>query len=175
MGKIVIERELAAAFRKGERGAVGEVYRRTYKFLYLLAAGLLKSPDDAFDAVHDVFARVIDRGIAMKNGSRLVSYLASAVRRRAYDFLSARKRIESDAEVENLPSFDSGNPYFASLCPGLSQKETAVLLLHLSFGFSFREIAELTSLPRSSLHDVYASALTKARKNIGDIGDETQS
>ena len=54
----------------------------------------------------------------------------------------------------------------AAICPNLSEKETAVLLLHLCFGFSFREIAELTSIPRSSLHDIYAAALRKARDTL---------
>lgn len=166
MGKIILEPELAVSFQRGEPGAVGEVYRRTYKFLYLLAAGILSSQDDAFDAVHDVFARVIDRGIDVKDGSRLVSYLASAVRRRAYDILATRKRVEPDADAEAFPSFDSGNGYFVAICPDLSEKETAVLLLHLCFGFSFREIAELTSIPRSSLHDIYAGALKKARGTL---------
>ena len=166
MGKIILEPELAVSFQRGEPGAVGEVYRRTYKFLYLLAAGILSSQDDAFDAVHDVFAKAIDRGVEMKDDSRLLSYLATSVRRRAYDILASRKRIDGDAAMEEFPSFDSGNGYFAAICPNLSEKETAVLLLHLSFGFSFREIAELTSIPRSSLHDIYAGALKKARGTL---------
>lgn len=163
MGKIILEPELAVSFQRGEPGAVGEVYRRTYKFLYLLAAGILSSQDDAFDAVHDVFAKAIDRGVEMKDDSRLLPYLVASVRRRAYDILATRKRVEPDADAETFPSFDSGNGYFTAICPDLSEKETAVLLLHLSFGFSFREIAELTSIPRSSLHDIYAGALKKAR------------
>lgn len=73
--------------------------------------------------------------------------------------------VEADPSLE-IPWNGEPTPYLNAVLPGLSRKEAIVLALHLYFGYSFREISDFSSLPRSSLNDIYRSALAKARARL---------
>ena len=162
---IKIDNELASRFLKGDRGAVGEVYLLTYRFLYFVSASILSNEEDAFDVVHELFLKSLS-GFSLSKKESLVAYLSKTARNLSLNLLRKRKmEVEADPSLE-IPWNGEPTPYLNAVLPGLSRKEAIVLALHLYFGYSFREISDFSSLPRSSLNDIYRSALAKARARL---------
>src|SRR5512136_446408 len=69
-----------------------ELYDRFGTALYRYALSITSSPEDAEDAVQDVFVRIARKPVVLRKPERLKAYIFTAARNAAYSILRGRRR-----------------------------------------------------------------------------------
>lgn len=124
MSRLVQDRALLEAFRRGERSALEEVYREYLRPLYsLFSAGFsfdsggrrhlfkpLTHPAEREDAIQEVFLRAFSPGarLAYDGINPYRNYLFTIARNLVIDRLRARERDEASPPEPAEPSGDEG-------------------------------------------------------------------
>lgn len=121
---------LAALDSDDDKNKFEYIYRKYYRFMLHTAAGIIKNPTLAEDAVHETFVQLL-RGIdtlRIDNERALKSYLYMVTRERSIDFLrkwERRRGAQPDYEslaaaLDNYVEPESGPDKFAAgqgYCP----------------------------------------------------------
>src|SRR5256885_15234773 len=93
---VPVETALVAAARRGDRGALGELYRRHGRLVQSIA--LARVPvDAAADLVQDVFVMAMGRLGSLRDDAAFAPWLATIARRRAADW---RRRAHDTVPLE---------------------------------------------------------------------------
>ena len=168
--------ELATALAAGDTGALAELYDRHGALAYAVALRVLGDPGRAEDVVQEVFLKLWTSAASFDpaRGS-LRAWLLTSVRNRAIDYLRVRGaavREERPLESEVPASGRGSDPWrevslslerqaireaLASLPP---EQRQAVELAYWG-GYSYREIAELSRVPLSTVKGRMRLALEK--------------
>jgi RNA polymerase sigma-70 factor (ECF subfamily) len=173
------ETTLVLRVQQGDRTAFDDIVERHADVLLRIAYGYLKSRTDAEDLVQDVFLQVWRIRQTWQPQGTIGSYLAVAVRRRAFDLLKHR-RIET-AYAERVIAQDAagsprqapppdvalvtGDEYATSiaLLEQLSDRFRMVLLLRYAQQRSFAEVAEIMGISIPAARQLAHRALDRLR------------
>ena len=93
---------LAALDSDDDKNKFEYIYRKYYRFMLHTAAGIIKNPTLAEDAVHETFVQLL-RGIdtlRIDNERALKSYLYMVTRERSIDFLRSNPAVQR-GKIEN--------------------------------------------------------------------------
>jgi RNA polymerase sigma-70 factor (ECF subfamily) len=169
-------RVLEAGDLKGEEAAaeaerpthLGEVYEAYAAPLYRYLLTLVGSEQDAEDALQEVFLAVARIGLGRVRNLR--PYLFQAARRQAIGLLrKRRRRRETDAEISWI-DLEACGPDDSALAididralRSLPPNQREVIALHLSEGYSFREIAALCGTTKDTAFSRYRLGIAKLR------------
>ena len=139
------------------------------------ALGLLKKPEDAEDAVHRVFERMIRNKPRLEEAEslRTRSYLLVAVERAALDILRERSRRDEVPLEETWPGLEahySGDNVLADCILKLSVRQRQVILLRYHQGYTQRETANLLEISPSTVQDTEARAKENLRHMLEERG-----
>ena len=171
---------LKLSFLWGSSRALAEIYRKYAERLMTLATALLGDVSAAEDVVHDVFVK-----FAAANGSfglrgSLRSYLATCVANRARDVLRRRRSAQARAAaaeavtaaepVERLVSREESEAVARAVW-ALPYEQREAVLLHVTAGMRFREIAKLQGVSLRTAQGRYRYGLEKLRSTL-TTGDE---
>ena len=151
-------------------GLLERVYCERRQGLYSLALSVTRRPDAAEDAVHEAFARLMRRGETPSGD--LEAYLFTAVRNAAID---QRRRHRSGAELDASLFEDAASNPSAQLAADEQQQalqralntlpdaQREAVVMRVYGDLSFRQIAEVTSEPLTTIASRYQRALGKLR------------
>lgn len=162
--------ELLAAAQHAEPGQgddIDVVFRRTYRPLLLLAAGLVGSRAAAEDVVQDVFEGVMRGGVAFAAAYGPEPYLRRAVVNRCRSvhrrrLVRARYLARQPLEPPLVAAADDGYGEHTELLRALarlSHAQREVLVLRFWGDLPFDEIAELLGKPASTVRSLTARAV----------------
>jgi RNA polymerase sigma-70 factor (family 1) len=94
-----IDQELIALLKQGEAKAMTELYERYWDKLLAVALNRLENLEEAEECVQDVFLKLWKLREQLELKYTLGTYLAAAVRYRAYDLLASQHhKLKSGAE-----------------------------------------------------------------------------
>lgn len=172
---------LADRIRSGDTVALGELYDRHAGMALATALRVLRDRQEAEDVVHDAFVAVwrkIDRFNAERGSLR--AWLMTVVRNRAIDRVRARRNPMGVDEADELSLLRTGpNPTWedalrrtsavdvqAAMATLPDEQRRAVELAYFE-GYTYREVAELTSVPAGTANGRLRLALTKLRDALG--------
>lgn len=155
------------------KDALAQLYRATASSVYAYALSILRSPQDAEDALHDCFVRIFDCAPGYVSQGKPMAWIMTIARNLSFQRLRKRK-MEADIAQENWEkrSWDEQNlPTEDRLVvwaymSALSKEEQQIVVLHAVAGLRHREIAKLTEMPLSTVLSKYARAMHKLRKQI---------
>jgi RNA polymerase sigma-70 factor (ECF subfamily) len=68
---------------------------------------ILRDPDDAADAMHEVFMKFLEQYETIRDKEKTVPWLYTASTNYCFNILRKKKRFAPEAEVENIPSSSS--------------------------------------------------------------------
>jgi RNA polymerase sigma-70 factor (ECF subfamily) len=157
------------------------VYDAHAQPLYRYLLTLLSGPEEAEDALQEIFLGVLRRA-GQAPIRELRTYLFQAARNQAFLVLRKRRRQDKESAAAALSWIDPEQ------CPP-GQRETAIdvdralrqlpleqreiVVLKLSEGFTFKEIADLLGIPRGTAASRYRLALARLRRLLegGDDDD----
>lgn len=150
---------LAALDSDDDKNKFEYIYRKYYRFMLHTAAGIIKNPTLAEDAVHETFVQLL-RGIdtlRIDNERALKSYLYMVTRERSIDFLrkwERRRGAQPDYESLAAALDNYVEPEEVALTNlqldemPLIYRQTLVLRVK---GYSIREIAKITDSSESNV------------------------
>lgn len=172
---------LADRIRSGDTAALGELYDRYAGVALATALRVVRDRQEAEDVVHDAFVAAW-RKIARFDAERgsLRAWLMTVVRNRAIDRVRARRHPMDLDEADELSLLRTGpNPTWedalrrtsatdvrAAMAKLPEDQRRAVELAYFE-GYTYREIAELTSVPAGTASGRMRLALLKLREALG--------
>lgn len=143
---VFVERYLA-----GDADAFNTLYQRYYDRVYQIAAGVLLRPDDAADAVQEIFSLVLRHLPRFDRRARFSTWLYRvAVNRSIQQARSLRPRqkeeeLQEDLADRRIEPGHSGDPAVASAMAKLNPDDRAVLTLFYWEELSLNEVADSLS------------------------------
>ncbi len=155
---------LALEARRGDRDAIGELYRRTAERARRTAA-VWCDTSDVDDAVADGFARAISSFRQLRDPASVEAWIMRCVARAAIDLSRRSARVRPSGTAGDMSLHDgAGSPSAAdSALAALDQvavrqaldempaRHRQLLLLRFHCGWSVREIAERLGAPEGTL------------------------
>jgi len=153
---------------------LGEAYDAFAAPLYRYLLTFLGSREDAEDALQETFLGLARAGVTTVRD--LQPYLFQAARRQAIAVMRRRRRRDQETEAAALVSWID-----TETCPqehralaididravrALPPDQREVVSLHLSQGFTFREIAAMCGVSQNTATSRYRLALAKLREAL---------
>src|SRR5512132_3979794 len=144
--------ELVRAATAGDRGAFAAIYDRYADRLHDFCWSVLRDREEAADASQDAFVAAAERLGQLRDPERLRPWLYAAARTQAFRRARSRARAAPQAEMANPPDPATGPGQAArrsdlrelvwNAAAGLSERDRALLDLHLRHGLEGAELAE---------------------------------
>ena len=154
---------------------IARIYDNYARPLYRYALSITSSPDDAEDAVAEVFARLAGEWKRIRKIRDLKTYLFAAVRNAAFSLLRSRRsrgnleeavilEFETQCSSDEAPRIERTilNEAFSAL--PIEQRE--VLVLKVFDGMTFKEIAATTHTSINTVASRYRYALDRLRSAL---------
>jgi len=160
-----------------------ELVARQGRFLYRVALGLLRNPQDAEDAVEETFLKLY-RSNAWRGMENEKAFLAKTVWRVGLDRIAARPaRMDNVAEME--PAGTGASPEDAAmdsaerallrrLIETLPGDLRQTLLLSAIEGMTSREVAETMAIPEGTVRTRLMRARTELRQRYERLRKEAR-
>ena len=147
-----------------------EIYTQYRHLLYYLANRRLRNPQDAEDAVHQVFVKIAENiGAVEPPGPRTRRLVVVMAENAVTDLLRKRARHPGEEyrdEIMSAPASELGEKDLLDRCiRKLTEQQRAVIWLKYHDGYSLREIAGLMGIKLS-----WAQKLDqRAKKRLAEL------
>jgi RNA polymerase sigma factor (sigma-70 family) len=171
--------ELVAGVLAGDREAFAGVYDRYADRLYDFCYSVLRDRQDAEDAVQDTFVLVAQRLAQLNDPERLRPWLYAVARSVAFRRAKTRKRVVLDAEVSDMVDPTAGPQRAAeqaalrdlvwSAAAGLSDRDRALLDLHLRQGLDGAELGEAMGVSSSHAYVLLTRLRDQVERSLGAL------
>lgn len=168
--------DLVAQARRGVESAFAELYHRYKLPLFHYCVAMVRSVEDAEDALQETFryfflslARYVPRG-------RLKPYLYRLAHSFCIDILRRRQRASRPLEADlPAPGGSADLVEHVRKCIGeLPAAYRAVLTLRLLHDFSYEEIAETLECPMGTVKSRIHHAIELLRQCLGAVADRLE-
>ena len=169
--------ELVRAATAGDRGAFAAIYDRYADRLHDFCWGLLRDRDEAADATQDAFVVAAERLGQLRDPERLRPWLYAVARSQALRRVRARSRVAPEEEMTQLPDPASGPEQAAersdlrelvwSAAAGLSERDRALLDLHLRHGLEGAELGEAMGVEPGHAYVLLSRLRDQVERSLG--------
>jgi RNA polymerase sigma-70 factor (sigma-E family) len=157
--------------------AVGELYREHALGLTRLAMMLIGDPESAQDVVQDAFLGLYRAWPRLRDSSKAVVYLRSAVLNNSRGVLRARYRSRLLAQRHDPPVWSAEAAVMArederavlAAVARLPARQREVLALRYYLGLSYAEIAEALSIAAGTVSSTVSHAMTALARDLGEV------
>jgi RNA polymerase sigma factor (sigma-70 family) len=170
--------DLVAGVLAGDREAFAAVYDRYADRLHDFCWSVLRDRDEAADAVQDTFVLAVERLVQLNDPERLRPWLYAIARSVALRRVRVRGRVVLD-EVEDMADTDPG-PHRAaeqqalrdlvwSAAAGLSERDRALLDLHLRQGLDGAELGEAMGVSANHAYVLLTRLRDQVERSLGAL------
>lgn len=149
-----------------------QYYDKFQKAVFHTALGILKNASAAEDAMQEVFLKLI---IIKRNEnaiSNIGAWLVTCTKNYCYNYLRNNKKVVGDeyfpSETSNPEAIIQQTIFFSDVLSKLETDERELFMLHVVGGLKHREIADILSLPQSTIRWKYANAVKKLKTILKD-------
>ena len=169
-------------FRRGSQEALARIYEKYLDSMLTLAVGLLHDVSEAQDVVHDVFVSFAKSAGSFQVRGSLGGYLATSVVNRIRD---QKRRLRRQSRRDAIPCVSNDPPepdqtvIFTEQASRLNEAvaqlpddQREVVLLRLTAGMKFRDIAKLQQISINTVQGRYRYGLDKLRSMLNGEVDE---
>lgn len=164
---------------------VEALYRRHHRQVYALAWSILKDQDEALDAVHDAFVKVMRSAERFEGRSTTFSWLYRIVVNVCIDKRRKKRRsceqgldeaTERRSPAPRSSAFEPSAAFEASELRtaldnginGLSEQHRKVIVMRELQGMTYEQIAEGIDCPKGTVMSRLFHARRKLRRALGD-------
>lgn len=163
---------LLAGIAQGDRESFEHFYRATDQMLYAYALSLTRNHHDAQDIMMDAYLKIRSSAYQYRPMGKPLAWIFTLTKNIARSKLRTLGRELAWEEVpdqeEVRSSFEAREDALVlhTALRILGQEERQIVLLHAVSGLKHREIAQLLSLPLSTVLSKYTRALTKLKRQL---------
>lgn len=140
-----------------------------YRYLvYYVSFDILKSEDEAKDIVNETFLKMYERRRDFMSESKLKYFLLVTAKNLSINrYNQIKNRLAYSDDIEGKYDEESVSIYLEKFKDVLDEEEYKFLVLHLIYGFTFREIAKTNDLTTSQVSSKYQRGIKKLRDYYG--------
>ncbi|HZD37546.1 MAG TPA: sigma-70 family RNA polymerase sigma factor, partial [Actinomycetes bacterium] len=171
--------ELVRAAVDGDRDAFAAIYDRYADRLHDFCHSLLRDREEAADATQDAFVTAAERLAQLRDPQRLRPWLYAVARSQALARLRARRRTVTESEVRDVPDPATGPAELAeraelrelvwSAATGLSERDRALLDLHLRQGLEGAELGEAMGVRAGHAYVLLTRLRDQVERSLGAL------
>ena len=178
------DRDLVRAYLRGDRGAFARLVERHQRRVYNIAYRMLGRPEDAADAMQDVFLTCLRKLSGFRGDAAFTTWLHRITVNTCHDILRRRAREqparEGDAEPPEPVVRDPADAAVAAVEVGRALARVplefrAALVLHDVRGLPYEEIAEILGAPVGTVKSrIHRGRVAMARILRGEPPDTSR-
>ena len=157
-----VDESLLADIARGDQEAFRALYKQAAGAVYGYALSLLRSREDAEDAMQETFVKI--RSILTITRNVCMSHFRENARQIALEETGAALREEND-EVRGRED----RIVLETAMSALTEQERQIVMLHALSGLKHREIGQLMGLPVSTVLSKYSRSMAKLRRQLEEI------
>jgi len=171
--------ELVAAAAAGDRGAFAAIYDRYADRLHDFCWSLRRDRDEAADATQDAFLVAAERLGQLRDPERLRPWLYAVARSQALRRVRARQRVSPEEEMIDRPDTAAGperateqadlRELVWNAAAGLSERDRALLDLHLRQGLEGAELGEAMGIPAGHAYVLLSRLRDQVERSLGAL------
>jgi len=170
--------KIAEGLIKGDKKTFDYIYNKYNQRIFCFALSFLKSKEDAYDIIHDVFIKIWESRATIKKEKNFESFIftitrntvLSLFRKRASEkeylnhigFITTSNSIGTE-EASNYDFLEEKINYYISQLPPKRQK---IFLLSRKSGLSNKKIAQQLNISEKTVEDHLSKALASLKKNM---------
>jgi RNA polymerase sigma factor (sigma-70 family) len=170
---------LVAGVLAGDREAFAALYDSYADRLHDFCFAILRDMHEAADAVQDTFVLVAERLAQLNDPARLRPWLYAVARSVALRRIRARKRVVLDIEAKDMADPQAGPQREAELAAlrelvwgaaaGLSDRDQALLDLHVRQGLDGAELAEAMGVSTNHAYVLLTRLRDQVERSLGAL------
>jgi RNA polymerase sigma factor (sigma-70 family) len=171
--------ELVRAATAGDRGAFAAIYDRYADRLHDFCWSVLRDREEAADATQDAFVVAAERLGQLRDPERLRPWLYAVARSQAFRRARARSRVAPEEEMTDLPDARTGPEQAAhqsdlrqlvwNAAAGLSERDRALLDLHLRHGLEGAELGEAVGVDPGHAYVLLSRLRDQVERSLGAL------
>jgi len=171
--------ELVRAATAGDRGAFAAIYDRYADRLHDFCWSVLRDRDEAADATQDAFLVAAERLGQLRHPERLRPWLYAVARSQALRRARARSRLAPEEDMTDLPDPATGPEQAAqradlrelvwSAAAGLSERDRALLDLHLRHGLEGADLGEAIGVEPAHAYVLLTRLRDQVERSLGAL------
>ena len=171
---MIEDRLLLIRFKRGDPDALRRIYEKYEVYLLTAATALLNDIGSAEDVLHDSFVAFAESAKRIRLEGNLRSFLATCIANRSRDLM--RKRSRDFESIEKADSFtcEAKGPELSAVSNEqlervvraiavLPYEQREVVVLHLTAGMMFKQIAGLQKTSINTVQSRYRYGIDKLR------------
>ena len=175
--KLRIDETLISRIGREDAAAFEELYLLSERAVYAYALSLLRSHEDAQDAVQDTYLKIRAAAHLYKPMGKPMAWIFTITRHLCMNRLRQRGKgtsapwedLENNAEFSYITDQED-RLVLLSVLELLDEEERSVVLLHAVSGWRHAEIARHLQKPLSTVLSKYQRALRKLRRHLEEQG-----
>lgn len=172
---------IMALIAEGNINAFEQLYKNTYKKVFVFILSMTKCRHTAEDLMHDTYMRVFEKAKSYQIGTNVSTWIMTIARNITYDYFRKTKNIipigesftENSAAISNDDSISTiENIDLENALKKLSMINAQIVVLYAVCGYKHREIAEILSLPEGTVRRRYKEAIRQLAIEMGGVNNE---
>lgn len=170
-----ISDELILNIAKGDQDSFRKLYEETSSLVFGYALSILKDKQNAEDVMQDTFLKVYSNAGSYTAKGKPMAWILTIARN--LSLMKFRGKVHEDIDDDqyhtayDVPHIHSENKMLVDyLLNKLSEEEREIVMLHAMSELKHREIADLMSLPLSTVLSKYNRAIAKLRSYMKEEG-----
>ncbi|MCH5180371.1 MAG: sigma-70 family RNA polymerase sigma factor [Erysipelotrichales bacterium] len=150
--------------------AFNAIYDEYSYLVYYVSLKIVKDKDAAKDITNETFLKFFESKNTIKDIKKVKSYLTSISKNLSLNHLKDQeRRVSFDEEIIEEQRYDDFENYISKFKEYLDEEEIDLIVYHLLYDFSFKEIALKNNTTTSSVSSKYQRAIIKVRKHFKEI------
>lgn len=150
--------------------AFNMIYEEYSYLVYYISLKIVKDKEVAKDITNETFLKFFDKKNSLKNIESVKSYLTITSKNLSLNYLTDQNRIVPlDEEPIEESKYDDFEHYISKFKEYLNEDEIDLIVYHLLYGFSFKDIALKNNTTVNVVSSKYRRAIIKVRKHFKEI------
>ena len=147
--------------------AFNHIFEKYRYLVYYVSFDILKNEDEAKDIVNETFLKMYERRRDFMSESKLKYFLLVTAKNLSINrYNQIKNRLAYSDDIEGKYDEQSISIYLEKF-KDVDEEEYKFLVLHLIYGFTFREIAKANDLTTSQVSSKYQRGIKKLRDYYG--------
>ncbi len=179
------EDDIMLLIAEGNINALDQLYKGTYKKVFVFILSMTKCRHTAEDLMHDTYMRVFEKAKSYQIGTNASTWIMTIARNITYDYFRRTRKIipidESFTENSAAISYDDSisiydgsisiveNIDLENALKKLSILNAQIAVLYAVCGYKHREIAIILSMPEGTIRRRYKEAIRQLEIELGGV------
>lgn len=157
---------LKSSSRTKMEEAFDTLYKEYSYLVYYVALKIVKNKDIAKEITNDTFFKLYQNKDKLKKGKNIKYYLVTTSKNTSINYMIQNARqVSLDEEIASYEQVDHFDEYINKFSDFLNKEELDIIVYHLLYDFSFREISKENKTTTSVISSKYRRAIDKIKSH----------